>query len=247
MSGHSKWSTIKRAKGVADIKRGQTFTKLANNIALAVKAGGSGDPDSNPRLRMALETAKAVNLPKENIQRAIDRGLGKGKESLEELVYEGFGPGHVAFYVEAVTDNRLRTNQEIRSLFDRSGGALGGSGSVGYMFEKKGEIHVKSKGGAVDDEMLELIDTGADDVEDYEAEGIVRYVVYTPPAELYNVGNKIIQLGYEIESQELIMKPTITQQLSSQEVVDKVLAFAEKLEEHDDIQKVFANFEVLET
>jgi len=120
MSGHSKWSTIKRQKGVADIKRGQTFTKIANAITIAVKLGGSGDPNSNPRLRMALETAKGVNMPKENVQRAIDRGLGTDKEALEEVLYEGFGPGQVAFIVEGVTDNRLRTNHEIKSIFERN-------------------------------------------------------------------------------------------------------------------------------
>ena len=123
MSGHSKWSTIKRAKGAADTKRGQTFTKIANAITIASKLGGGGDPESNPRLRMVLEQARGVNMPKENIQRAIDRGLGKLEgQRLEEVVYEGFGPGRVAFIVEAVTDNKNRTTSAVRNVFDRSGG-----------------------------------------------------------------------------------------------------------------------------
>src|SRR3989338_1489295 len=134
MSGHSKWSTIKRAKGAADIKRGQTFTKIANAITIAVKSNGSGDPESNHRLRMVMDEAKSVNMPKDNIQRAIDRGLGKGEgQSLEEVLYEGFGPGKVAFIVEGVTDNKLRTMQEVKNIFDRNGGALVGPGAVSYM------------------------------------------------------------------------------------------------------------------
>lgn len=246
MSGHSKWSTIKRQKGVADIKRGQTFTKIAGAIAIAVKQGGSGDPNSNPRLRMSLETARSVNMPKENINRAIERGLGKGKEALEEVVYEGFGPGQVAFIVEGITDNRLRTNQEVKSIFDRNGGNLAGVGAVSYMFEKKGEIKVKSKGGSKEDEMLELIDLGADDVEDYLDENIQKYLVYIEGSELNTMGNKITQAGFEIEAQELVMKPKTTQEITDKALAEKVIVFAEKIEEHDDIQKVFANFVIPE-
>lgn len=146
MSGHSKWSTIKRAKGAADIKRGLTFTKVANAITIATKMGGSGDPDSNPRLRMAVDEARGVNMPKDNIQRAIDRGLGKlPGQTLEEVLYEGFGPGKTAFLVEGVTDNKMRTLQEVKNLFDKNGGSLGGQGSVAYMFDRVGEIRVKSQ------------------------------------------------------------------------------------------------------
>jgi YebC/PmpR family DNA-binding regulatory protein len=245
MSGHSKWSTIKRQKGVADIKRGQTFTKIANAISIAVKQGGSGDPNSNPRLRMALETARGVNMPKENINRAIERGLGKGKEGLEEVIYEGFGPGQVAFYVEGVTDNRLRTNQEIRSIFERNGGSLVGSGAVAYMFDKKGEIRVKGKGEKEkDEEMLELIDLGAEDVEDYEESGIQKYLVYAESGQAAQMSNKITQCGYDIESQDLVMKPNIAQTITDKETAEKVLNFSEKLEDHDDIQKVFSNFDI---
>lgn len=245
MSGHSKWSTIKRAKGVADIKRGMVFTKLANAIALAARAGNSGDPDANPRLRSILEDAKKVNMPKENVQRAIDRGLGKlPGQMIEEVVYEGFGPGRVAFYVEGVTDNRLRTNQEIKSLFERSGGALGGLGSTAYMFNKKGEIKVKSKGGSVEDEILELIDLGAEDVEDYIEDNIQKYLVYVESPELNTMGKKITQSGFEVESSELVMKPNITVDVHDAEEAKRVMEFTEKLEDHDDVQKVYANFEI---
>ena len=248
MSGHSKWSTIKRQKGVADIKRGQTFTKIANAITITARTGGSGDPNSNPRLRAALEDAGKVNMPKENIQRAIDRGLGKlPGQILEEVIYEGFGPGKVAFLVEGVTDNKLRTNQEIRNLFERSGGSLGGQGSTSYMFDKKGEIKVKGKGGSVEEEMLELIDLGVEDVEDFVEENIQKYLVYTESPELNTMGNKITQAGYEVESQAMVMKPNAPVQIEDAETAKKVLEFAEKLEGLDDVQKVYANFDIEES
>lgn len=242
MSGHSKWSTIKRQKGVADIKRGQTFTKLSNVITIAVRLGGSGDPGTNPRLRMALETARGVNMPKDNIQRAIDRGLGKGGAvALEEVTYEGFGPGKIAFIVEGVTDNRLRTNQEIKTIFERNGGSLVGQGAVAYMFESKGEIKVDSKGGSSEDEMLELIDLGAEDVEEFTEE-IQGYLVYTEGTKVTEVSNKITQAGYRVENQELVMKPKVTVEISDKEIAQKVIEFTERLEELDDIQKIYDNF-----
>ncbi|KKS69014.1 hypothetical protein A3A14_00690 [Candidatus Daviesbacteria bacterium RIFCSPLOWO2_01_FULL_43_38] len=248
MSGHSKWSTIKRAKGATDIKRSQTFTKIANVISIAARLGSSGDPDSNPRLRMALESARKVNMPKENVQRAIDRGLGKlPGQMLEEVVYEGFGPGRVAFIVEGVTDNRLRTTSEIKNTFERAGGALGGQGSVLYMFDKKGEIRVKGSGSRVnEDEMLELIDLGAEDVEDYIEDGIQRYLVYIGSPELNTMGTKITQAGFVVESAELTYKPNTLVNISDKGVAEKVLGFAEKLEDLDDVQKVYANFDIPE-
>jgi len=254
MSGHSKWSTIKRAKGVADIKRGLTFTKVANAITIATKLGGSGDPDSNPRLRMVMEEAKSVNMPKDNVQRAIDRGLGKlPGQVLEEVIYEGFGPLKVAFIVEAVTDNKLRTLQVVKNLFERSGGGLAGSGAVSYMFDRKGEVRVKGKGGSVEEEMLELIDLGAEDVEDFlepfdDAQGkvIQRYLIYVQGSELNTMGIKITQAGYRVESQELVFKPTILQEIKDQEAAKRVLEFTQKIEDLEDVQKVYANFDVSE-
>ncbi|MBI2330507.1 YebC/PmpR family DNA-binding transcriptional regulator [Candidatus Daviesbacteria bacterium] len=245
MSGHSKWSTIKRQKGVADIKRGQTFTKLANAISIAAKMGGSGNPDDNPRLRMIIDEARSVNMPKDNIQRAIDRGLGKlPGQSLEEVLYEGFGPAKTAFLVEGVTDNKLRTLQEVKNIFERNGGALGGQGSVAYMFDRVGEIRVKGKGGSDEDETLELIDLGAEDIESFEEDGIRKYLVYTEGSELNTMGNKITQAGYGVESQELVYKPNVLVSVNDAEATKKVLDFTEKLEELDDVQKVYANFDI---
>ncbi|MBI2337584.1 YebC/PmpR family DNA-binding transcriptional regulator [Candidatus Daviesbacteria bacterium] len=255
MSGHSKWSTIKRAKGAADIKRGLTFTKVANAITIAVKQSGSGDPASNPRLRMVIEEARSVNMPKENIQRAIDRGLGKlPGQTLEEVIYEGFGPGKVAFMVEGVTDNKMRTLQEVKNILERNGGSLAGQGSVAYMFDRKGEIRVKSQESRVkEDEMLELIDLGAEDVEDYnepfdsaQGKDMQKYLVYIESSELNTMGNKITQAGFMIESQELVYKPNILVSVKDLETAKKVLDFTQKLEELDDVQKVYANFDIPE-
>lgn len=250
MSGHSKWSTIKRSKGLADAKRGQVFTKLALAITLAVKLGSSGDPGSNPRLRLALDQAKSANMPKGNIERAIEKGLGKGKEALEEVFYEGFGPttskGKVAFLVEGVTDNKLRTNAEIKNLFDRSGGAVAGQGSVAYMFDKKGEIIVKGRGLSVEEEILEIIDCGAEDVEDFEEDGVRKYLIYTNPTSVGEVSNKVVQLTHSVESADVIFKPNATVSITDSEEVKKVIRFAEKLEDHPDVQKVYSNFEIAE-
>lgn len=243
MSGHSKWSTIKRQKGAADVKRGQTFTKIANAITIAVKTGASGELQSNPRLRVAVDAAKAVNMPKENVTRAIDRGLGKlPGQTLEEVTYEGFGPGKAAFLVLAVTDNKLRTYAEVKNIFERSGGHIAGQGSVAYMFDRKGEIRVKGKGKSTEEEMLELIDLGAEDVEDCQE--IQKYLVYVESPELNTIGNKLTQAGFEIESQETVLKPNTLVQIPDAETVGKVLDFAGKLEELDDVQRVYANFDI---
>lgn len=242
MSGHSHWSTIQRQKGAADAKRGQTFTKIASLITIAAKVGGSGDPDSNPRLRMVLETARGANMPKENIQRAIDRGLGKlPGQTLEEVTYEGFGPAKVAFIVEGITDNKMRTLSEVRNLFERSGGSLGNQGSVSYMFDRVGELKVKTKGGLKDDEMLELIDLGADDVEDFEEENTQKYLVYGESSNLFTMGNNITQSGFEVESREIVYKPNILVEITESEAAKKVVELAEKLEDNGDVQKVYMN------
>ena len=246
MSGHSKWSTIKRAKGVADIKRGQTFTKISNAITIAAKLG-SGDPNSNLKLRSVLESAKAVNMPKENIQRAIDKGLGKlPGQTLEEVTYEGFGPGRVAFLVEGVTDNRLRTLQIIKNIFEKSGGTMGGQGSVAHMFDKKGELKITGKGGNAEEEELELIDVGAQDLESYIEDGIQRYLVYTEAIKVTEVGIKITQAGFEVESQELVRRPNVIEKISDPGLAKKVVEFVGKLEDLDDVQKVYANIDIPE-
>lgn len=247
MSGHSKWSTIKRQKGMADQKRGMTFTKLANIIALAAKEGGSEDPNTNPRLRLALEQARDVNMPKENIQRAIDRGLGRlPGQTFEEIHFEGFGPGKVAFIVEGVTDNKNRSIAEIRNLFERSGGSMGSTGSVLFMFDKKGLVKVKSKGGSIDDEELELIDAGAEDLELLETEEGKKYLVYTAPTNTNQLSNKVTQSGFAVESAEIMYKPTTTVNISDRETAEKVLNFSDKLEDNDDIQSISSNFDISE-
>lgn len=244
MSGHSKWSTIKRAKGAADQKRGMTFTKLANIIALAAKEGGGDDPSANPRLRLALEQARNVNMPKENIQRAIDRGLGRlPGQTFEEVHFEGFGPGKAAFIITGVTDNKNRTIAEIKNLFDRSGGSLGSTGSVGFMFEKKGLLHVKSKGQDPDEEELALIDAGAEDIEAIDENG-KKYLIYTEPTDTAQVSKNITQSGFEVLSMEIMYKPTITTEIKDKETAEKVLHFSERLEDHDDIQMVSSNFDI---
>ena len=183
MSGHSKWSQIKRQKGVNDVKRGAAFTKVAREIAMAARAGG-GDPDGNFRLRLAMEKARAVNMPADNIKRAIERATGAGEtEQFEEIVYEGYGPGGVAVLVEAATDNRNRTAAEVRSRFAKSGGALAASGAVAWQFEARGLITVQRDGVDPDEVALAAIDAGAEDV-DSEADPIE---IYTAPAELEGV------------------------------------------------------------
>lgn len=247
MSGHSKWSTIKRQKGIADQRRGMAFTKLANAITIAVKQGGSGDPETNPRLRVVLEAARNANMPKDNIVRAIDRGLGKlPGQNLEEITFEGFGPAKTAFLVEAVTDNKARTTQEIRNFFERVGGNLTGQGSVSYMFGKTGGLKVKGKGGSWEDEILELIDLGAEDVEDYIEDDIRKYLVYTESSEVNTMSNKIAQAGYEVESKEIVFKPNTLVGIKDRETAQQVMDFTAKLEEHDDVQRVSANFDIPE-
>lgn len=250
MSGHSKWSTIKRAKGVADAKRSNTFTKVANAITIAARLGGSGDVDANPKLRLAVELARSVNMPKDNVQRAIDRGLGKlPGQQLEEVLYEGFGPGKVAFIVEGVTDNKLRTLSEVRNLFDRSGGAMGGAGSVAYMFDQKGEIKIKQKANGKeqkDEQELELIDLGVEDLEEFEEEGVGKFLVYTSIPELNTIGQDISEAGYEIESSAIVYKPNMLTEITDEELARKVLEFADKLEDNDDVQKVYSNLDISE-
>lgn len=240
MSGHSKWATIKRQKGVTDAKRGQAFTKLSNAITIAVKQGGGvGDPDSNFKLRLAVDRARAANMPKENIQRAIDRAKGVDAAQVSELLYEGFGPGGVAMMVEAVSDNKQRTVSDVKNLFDKNGGTLGSSGSVSYLFEKKGEIIVK-KNGKDSDELLNLgIEAGVDDYEESD-DSIFFYVNPTTFAE---VKKNLEASGIEIESAELLFFAT-SESEQSEEMSSKVLSLIEKLEELDDVQQVYTNLKL---
>lgn len=243
MSGHSKWSQIKRQKGVADIKRGATFTKMANAITIAVKEGGGGDPASNFKLRLAEDQARIVNMPKENIQRAIDRGLGRGDAaSLETVTYEGYAPGKVALIITATTDNKNRTTPEVKNTLERSGGTFASPGAVSWMFSDCGLITVP-KAGKSFEELFEIaVEAGADDVEDAGD----AVIIYTKPTELEAVKKKLEENGLAVESAELAKRATTLTEVSDPELVNKVMAAIEKLEELDDVQKVFSNLEIVE-
>jgi YebC/PmpR family DNA-binding regulatory protein len=239
MSGHSKWSQIKRQKGVNDAKRGAVFTKVARDIAIAARAGG-GDPDGNFKLRLAIEKARGVNMPSENIKRAIERGVGGGEADLfEEIVYEGYGPGGVAILVEAATDNRNRTAADIRAIFTKAGGQLAGTGAVAWQFEQQGVIAIPRAGQDADEVALLAIDAGANDV-DTDADPLE---VYTEPGQLEATRRSLEAAGVRIESAELTM------QARNHIDVDVARARAnlrliEHLEDQDDVQRVTANFEI---
>jgi YebC/PmpR family DNA-binding regulatory protein len=240
MSGHSKWSTIKRQKGIADQKRGAVFTKLSNAITMAVKQGGGiSDPNSNFRLRLAIDAARASNMPKDNIDRAIQRASGKDAGSVEEQVYEGFGPGGFSVIVEAVTDNKNRTSAEIRSIFDKNGGSFASPGAVSYLFESKGEIAV-GKTQALDDVFVVAAESGADDIKETED----AFLVYTKPDDLSTVKNALESNNLTIFNAALIRKPT-TERKVEREAYEKGMAFLQKLEDNDDVSNVFSNLEKL--
>ncbi|MDP3988119.1 MAG: YebC/PmpR family DNA-binding transcriptional regulator [Candidatus Levybacteria bacterium] len=244
MSGHSKWSQIKRQKGVSDVKRGLVFTKIANAITIAVKQGGGiGDPEQNFRLRLTIEKAKSANMPKENVQRAIEKGQGKGgKGDFYEVVYEGFGPGGVVFIVEAATDNKLRTTSEIKNFFEKNNVNLATPGAVSYQFQIKGLINVKKEGKTVDEVFLIAADAGAEDVEDAGNE----VLVYTKPEELAKIKDDLIKNGLSVESFELTKNPITTVEVNNKEIAAKILSFIEKVEGMDDVQKVYSNFDIPE-
>lgn len=239
MSGHSKWATIHRDKGINDAKRGNLFSKLARAITIAAKTGGGGDPSSNFKLRVIIEKARQANMPKENIERAISKAAGG--EAMDEVVYEGFGPGGIGVVVEAVTDNRNRTAQEIKNLFEKGGGNLAGPGAVAYNFDQKGLLVVK-KDTDLDSQMLKLIDLGASDIEETDD----SLEVYVSVDKLSSTRDQLEQNGFNITSFEITMKPKLSVEISDSQVVQKALGFLNSLEEHDDIQKVYANLDVPE-
>jgi len=242
MSGHSKWSTIKRQKGVTDAKRGALFTKVAREISVAARQGG-GDPDANYRLRLAVEKARSVNMPSDNIKRTIDKATGGGEaDQFEEIVYEGYGPGGVAVLVEAATDNRNRTAAEVRSIFTKTGGQLAGSGAVAWQFEPRGLIAV-TRGSKVDpDEVgLAAIDAGAEDVETDDD----TIEIYTSPSDLEAVRKALEGAGVPVESAENTMVAKQTVELDSNKA-RQALRLVEMLEDLDDVQRVTANFDIPE-
>jgi YebC/PmpR family DNA-binding regulatory protein len=242
MSGHSKWSTIKRQKGANDAKRGALFTKVAREISVAARLGG-GDPDANYRLRLAIEKARSVNMPADNIKRTIEKATGGGDgEQFEEIVYEGYGPGGVAVLVEAQTDNRNRTAAEVRSMFTKSGGQLAGSGADAWQFEPRGLITVARGALDADEVTLAAIDAGAEDVDTDDDEAIE---IYTAPTELEAVRSALEGAGVPVDSAESAMIAKQTVELDAAKA-RQALRLVEQLEELEDVSRVTANFDIPE-
>jgi YebC/PmpR family DNA-binding regulatory protein len=241
MSGHSKWSQIKRQKGANDVKRGAAFTKVAREIGMAARAGG-GDPDGNFRLRLAMEKARTVNMPADNIKRAIERATGSSEtDQFEEIIYEGYGPGGVAVLVEAATDNRNRTAADVRSRFAKAGGQLATTGAVAWQFEPRGYITVARDAADPDEVALAAIDAGAEDV-DTETDPVE---IYTTPGQLEQVRRSLEQAGIAIEAAESAMIAKQTVELEPAKA-RQALRLVEELDELDDVQRVTANFDIPE-
>lgn len=239
MSGHSKWSSIKRQKGANDVKRGAIFTKIGREIGIAARSGG-GDPEANYKLRLAVEKARSVNMPADTIKRAIDKAVGGGEaEQYEEIVYEGYGPGGVAILVETATDNRNRTAAEVRSLFSKAGGQLAGAGAVAWQFETRGLVFIDRDGQDPDDIALAAIDAGADDV-DTETDPLE---IVTEPSKLEAVRAALEGNGVAIGSAEVTMQPKTTVEVEAS-AARQNLRLIENLEELDDVQRVTANFDI---
>ena len=243
MSGHSKWSTIKHKKGAADAKRGKLFSKLSRAIMVAAKEGG-GDPATNLALQNAIEKARSYSMPKDNIERAVAKGSGEGADgaSFEVVVYEGYGPDGVAVIVEALTDNRNRTAADVRHLFAKHGGNLGATGAVAWQFERRGVLLVVAEG--VDEDHLVLVaaEAGADDV---ERDGS-SFLVSTAPEPLAAVREGLETCGFELESAALAMVPKTTVEIADEGVAKQVVRLVDGLEENDDVQDVYANFDIPE-
>lgn len=238
MSGHSKWSTIKRQKGAKDAARGAVFTKLGNTIAVAARSGT--DPETNFALRLAIDKARAVNMPMANIQRAIDRQKDKDAAQLQELLYEGYGPGGVAIIVECTTDNVNRTYSEVKLAFSRHGGSLAEKGSVAFQFDHRGMIRVEQKGDAV---LEASIEAGAEDIIE-EDDGTI---IYTDPKELNRIRLELVEKGLKVLDTELAYVPKNTIKIDSAETAGKVLRFMDALEDLDDVSTTFVNFDIPQT
>jgi YebC/PmpR family DNA-binding regulatory protein len=239
MSGHSKWATIKHKKAATDAKRGRAFTKLIRELTIAARTGG-GDPDTNPRLRTAITAAKAENMPNDNIDRAIQRGTGQLEgETLEEVTYEGYGPGGVGMLVQVVTGNRNRAAGEIRHMFSKNGGNMAETGAVGWMFHRKGDISV-AKEAADEDTMLGIVlDAGAEDLRDDGS----SWEVVTPPETMEKVRDALAAAGITPASAEVAWVPQNYVKLTGQQA-QQMLRMMEAMEEHDDVQRVYANFDI---
>jgi len=237
MSGHNKWSTIKHKKAATDAKRGKIYTRLVKEIILAAKSGG-GDPDTNPRLRTAILSAKKENMPRENIERAIKRGTGEIEGvAYEEITYEGYGHNGVGIVVDVMTDNKNRTVAEVRHMFSKYGGNMAEAGAVSWNFDQKGFFNVPSAGLDEDEFMMQALEAGAEDVQLSDE----FYEVYTSPTEFHTVLANMEALGFPVENPELTRVPK--NYIKADDVADKLLRLIEMLEDLDDVQKVYANFE----
>lgn len=237
MSGHSKWSTIKRKKGAEDAKRSKIFSRIVKEIHVAVKEGGP-DPDPNPRLRLAIQNAKGANMPKDNIQRAINKA-GSDAENYEEVTFEGYAPYGIAVYVECLTDNNNRTVGSIRSIFTRSGGSLGTNGSLNFLFERKGVFTIPQKDLDPEEFELEIIDAGAEEIENED--GI--FIITTQLDDFGTVQEKLEEMNIEVENAELQRIPNSTKRLDT-ELAIKVVKVIEEFEDDEDVQNVYHNLEI---
>lgn len=240
MSGHSKWSTIKRKKGAADAKRGRIFTRLIKEITVAARMGG-GDPDGNPRLRSAIATAKTENMPKDNIERGIKKGTGELEGAVyEEITYEGYGPGGVAVLVDCMTDNKNRSVADIRHFFSKSGGNLGETGCVSWMFGKQGLILVEKESISEEELMDHALEAGADDVIEEDSE----FQVLTTPDDFDSVREALQGKGVSFIEAAVSMIPKNVVDVSDEKTARQILKLLENLEDHDDVQNVYANFDI---
>jgi YebC/PmpR family DNA-binding regulatory protein len=245
MSGHSKWANIKHKKAKTDALKGKIFTKMAREIIVAARAGG-GDPNNNFRLKIAIDNAKAANLPNDNIQRAIQKGVGGGEgANYEELRYEGYGPGGVAIMADIMTDNRNRTASEARHIFSKNGGNLGETGSVGWMFTEKGQLTVSKEDLRMsgDDLLLLALDAGAEDIEEQDE----SFEIYTDPSAMQEVRQKLLDGGIVIENAEVNLIPVNRVEISDIEQAKKIIKLIDSLEGHDDVQKVYTNFDLADS
>lgn len=242
MAGHSKWSNIKHRKGAQDAKRAKVFTRLGKELTIAAKEAG-GDPNFNPRLRLAIEKAKAANMPKDNLERAIKKGTGEleGVDYME-IRYEGYGPEGTAFIVEVVTDNKNRSASEVRSTFSKRNGNLGTDGAVAWMFQKKGEILVAGEGLDSEEFMMEALEFGADDILEEDGE----FTVLTEPSQCNLVTEELKKAGYKVMESEVVMIPDNKVAITDLEVAKKVMALYEALDDLDDVNDVYSNFDISE-
>lgn len=243
MSGHSKWANIKHKKARSDEKRGKEFTKIAKEITIAVRTGGGGDPEANSKLKLAIQKAKAINMPNDNISRAIKKGTGEMEsEAIEEIIYEGYAPGGVAIMLEIATDNRNRTASEIRHLFSKANGNLGETGCVAWMFKRAGYIALSKESLKLDEEELMLIalELGADDVREEDD----SYEVITSPEVFMEVKEGLEGQGIRLEDADVVMLPENTVEINDVDTAARVIKLVDLLEDHDDVQNVYTNMSI---